>query len=64
MSMVNNRDPLTAPGVSPEKSDKDRAIALARQVCRAENQGTTLVPSESLLLARQFLRALGISERG
>jgi len=39
---------------------RTRAIALARQVLRSNNLGIALVPSESTLLATEFLRALGM----
>ena len=39
-------------------TDKDRAIELARQVYHAGNLGISLVPSQSMLIATEFLRAL------
>lgn len=53
------RDPLTAPGV-PDPSERDRAVAVARVVLRAPNIDND---SDIALLARQLLRALGLSER-
>ncbi len=62
--MYTDAPNLNAPGNPTELSDKDKAIKLARLVCNNKNNGFSLVPSESLLLSRQFLRALGLSERG
>ncbi len=46
------------------QSDKDRAIAVARQVLRYEKAGITITPSETLVLAREFMRALNMREVG
>lgn len=54
------RDLLTAPGVPLEPSDRDRAIAIARIVLR-EHAFANVVEAE--ILARQFLRAIGVSEK-
>lgn len=43
----------------PPQSDKDRAIDLARRVIRDPMSGPN-----KLLLARQLLRALALSEQG
>ena len=39
-------------------TDKDRAIELARQVYGAKNLGLSLLPSQAMLIATEFLRAL------
>jgi hypothetical protein len=50
---------LTAPGSrGREPSEKDRAVAFARTVLMAPTQ----YPGDMVVLARQFLRALGLSE--
>lgn len=54
-----SRDPLTAPGVPTEQSDRDRAIDLARHVVRNPDRGV-LLPSQQDLLAREFLKVLGL----
>jgi hypothetical protein len=41
-------------------TEKDRAIELARQVMRYRNHGLSLTPSQSLLLATQYLIELGL----
>lgn len=48
-----------APGVGREVSERDRAIEMARAVLRAPDIDRF---SEIALLARQTLRALGVSE--
>lgn len=58
---ASSRDPLTAPGVPEVASERTRAIAVARVLLRAPNIDRD---SDVALLARQFLRALGLSERG
>jgi hypothetical protein len=58
--MFGTRDPLTAPGVAPELSEKDRAVEMARDILR----GNVFAANYELtMLARQLLRALGLSER-
>ena len=54
------RDPLAAPGLPADQSEKDRAITLARAVLSRSNHAD----DPACLLARQLLRALGLSERG
>jgi hypothetical protein len=44
-------------------SNKARAIEIARQVLRYEQSGITILPSETIILSREYLRSLGISER-
>jgi len=41
-------------------TDKDQAIELARQILRDKELGIALVPSQSMILAREFLRAVGL----
>ena len=55
--MSETRDPLTAPGVSEQMSERDRAIVVARVILRASN----LKDSDVVLLARQFLRETGLT---
>lgn len=54
------RDPLTAPGVPAELSERERAIATARLIVEGPSRWCDGVVG----LARQFLRAVGVSERG
>ena len=41
-------------------SDVSQAIEIARQVLRDGNLGIALVPSQSMILAREFLRLAGL----
>ena len=50
---------LKGPQGSPQQSEKDRAIDLARRISRAEIAGCT--HEEAKILARQLLRALALS---
>ena len=53
-----DQDRLSAPGNNPVPSDRARAIAIARVMLKAPINPD----SDIALLARQFLRALGLSE--
>lgn len=44
--------------VVPQSTDKEVAVELARKVMRYQNHGLALMPSEALILAREYLRAL------
>jgi len=46
---MRSLDPMT---------DRDNAIALARLVIQKKNLGISLVPSQALLLSREFLLAV------
>jgi len=59
--MSETRDPLTAPGVPLEVSDRQRAILAARVILRAPNIDPK---SDVAIISRQLLRALGLSELG
>lgn len=54
-------DAKVAPNMarSQHSVDKDRAVALARQIVRAD--GLTITGHDSVLLASQLLRALGLT---
>lgn len=57
-------DALTKPsdtGPSPVELERRRAIAVARMILRAPNIDKE---SDTAVLARQFLRSLGLSEKG
>jgi type II secretory pathway component PulM len=45
------------------RSSKDLAIEVARMVLKYEQAGVTITPSETILLAREYLRALHLKER-
>lgn len=49
---------LKAPGV-PDAGDRERAVLIARVICRASNVGSD---SDVKLLARAFLRECGLTE--
>ena len=51
-------DPLRAPGVPDVPSEKDRAVVAARALLRAPNINPD---SDLAVLARQFLRAVGLT---
>lgn len=51
------RDPLTAPGVPDTRSEREQAIEFARMVVTGRQCLTSL---EQELLAREYLRALGL----
>lgn len=53
---------LRAPGVPTEKSEKQRAIELARSLLAPASIVDLSRPSQ-MLIARQLLMALGFSER-
>lgn len=47
----------------PRMTDKDKAIQTARQVLKYEQAGITITPSETIILAREYLKALHLPER-
>jgi hypothetical protein len=46
-----------------KSSDKDRAIKTAREVLKYEQAGITITPSETINLAREYLKSLRMSEK-
>lgn len=62
--MSENSGDLCAPGTkypAPAQADRDRAIAYARAALRDNIVVAASQPDELKNLARQFLRALGLS---
>jgi hypothetical protein len=49
--------------IERRSSDKDRAIKTAREVLKYEQAGITITPSETINLAREYLKSLRMSEK-
>lgn len=56
---MGGHENLRAPG-TPQPSEKDQAVTIARVILQAPNIDHS---SHTAILARQFLRALGLPEK-
>ena len=57
-------DKMTGYPVSPASREKEEAVRLAREIMRGQVGGQGVSGESARVLARQLLRALGLSEAG